>query len=197
MKRTREANKLENRTKVKQRRKEREAEREAERSRARDERRRAVREAARGAAHVAAVEASLTAESASATAHEAQQAAREAAQTLIDLGGSLEDASFKQRSVECATTLTREQIFALEEECQSLRDEMKEIRLLQSERVSEFSLDAFRGDDKRVKFYSGLSFEALTTVFDFLAPHLRLSDRMPVTKSEFFTAVLNKLRENS
>ena len=43
-------------------------------------------------------------------------------------------------------TLTSEKIFALEDERQSLRDEIKEIRLLQRERVFKFSLNAFRDD---------------------------------------------------
>ena len=72
----------------------------------------------------------------------------------------------------------------------------KEVQLLKDRPMS---VDFIKGDDKRTKFYTGLTtFFLFTTIFDFVVPQVLMLQKMPgkLTLMDEFLMVLMKLRLN-
>ena len=90
------------------------------------------------------------------------------------------------------TDVTSHYIEALEDEC--LRSTS---RLDKNSNPNPWSQDAFKDDDQKVNFYTGLpSFQILMIIFNFVSPHVKhgSSETHALSKFEEFVATLMKLR---
>jgi len=90
------------------------------------------------------------------------------------------------------TDVTSRYIKALEDEC--LRSTSK---LDKNSKPNPLSQDAFKDDDQKVNFYTGLpSFQILMVIFNFVSPHVKhgSSKTHALSKFEEFIATLMKLR---
>ena len=93
------------------------------------------------------------------------------------------------------TDLTHEFITKMEEEINALTQE----RLALEEKVKQCKLDEeyFRGNDEKVKFYTGLpSFVCLMIVFEFVSSDISVTGRSVLTKFQQVVMTLMRLRLN-
>ena len=98
-----------------------------------------------------------------------------------------------QVNMETQTELTLDGLNSMEKEMQSLRKDLLEIRAA----VRPTSQEAFKGDDKRVTFYTGLpNFAVLMHLFSFLAPFMNKSALSALSGFQELTLFLMKLRLN-
>lgn len=81
----------------------------------------------------------------------------------------------------------------LQEECTNLRAEVQQLK--QALIKNEFSLESFKNDDEKVKFYTGLPcFNILIEVFEFVSAFISHNTLSKLSKFQKFIIFLIKLR---
>ena len=93
------------------------------------------------------------------------------------------------------TEMSMEDINAVLSDNAKLKEEVHDLKARLKR--SEFDEDAFRGDDEKVSFYTGLpTWYILTTLLSFISHHLQQSSRAALTPFQQLLLTLMKLRLN-
>ena len=114
---------------------------------------------------------------------------------LDDFANSIQPHERIRSTIGTQTEFMSQSLAELEDECDTLRKEKYELcKVVQDFQIS---IDSFKSDNVKLKFYTGLdSFEALESVFNLIAPFVENHHRSALSMFNQFLMVLMKLRLN-